>query len=187
MRNPTHREAVQLSHNCRSRSAINSGVNHMHVRYLVPEGADLDDGLGVDLFKPGGDSRDRGALYFGARSRDGRGLARSWEMNQLADCSAGKMCDLAGDLAKYSGEVFMRQNQMAVLARIWNRCRGDPCRAGQGLAGAHFPGRDEVLADDAGVFSGDRHDGDLGGLFRALTMACALALSSAQWCKSYAW
>ena len=39
----------------------------MHVRDLVPEGADLDDGLGVDLFKPGGEIREIAAhLGFGA-------------------------------------------------------------------------------------------------------------------------
>ena len=38
----------------------------MHVRDLVPEGADLDDGLGVDLFKPGGEIREIAAhLGFG--------------------------------------------------------------------------------------------------------------------------
>jgi hypothetical protein len=63
----------------------------MHVHDLIPEGADLDDGLGV-----------RGAPWL---RRDGAetvgGPARSWGMNQLADRSAGKMCDLAvGDVAK---------------------------------------------------------------------------------------
>jgi len=39
----------------------------MHVRELVPEGADLDNGLGVDLFKPGGEIREIAAhLGFGA-------------------------------------------------------------------------------------------------------------------------
>jgi hypothetical protein len=41
----------------------------MHLRYLVPEGADLDDGLGADLFKPGGEiGEDRGAPWL---RRDG--------------------------------------------------------------------------------------------------------------------
>ena len=39
----------------------------MHVRDLVPESADLDDGLGVDLFKPGSEIREIAAhLGFGA-------------------------------------------------------------------------------------------------------------------------
>ena len=39
----------------------------MHVRDLVPAGADLDGGLGVDLFRPGGEIREIAAhLGFGA-------------------------------------------------------------------------------------------------------------------------
>ena len=39
----------------------------MHVRDLVPEDADLDDGFGVDPFKPGGEIREIAAhLGFGA-------------------------------------------------------------------------------------------------------------------------
>ena len=38
----------------------------MQVRDLVPEGADLEDGFGVDLFKPGGEIREIAAhLGFG--------------------------------------------------------------------------------------------------------------------------
>ena len=59
----------------------------MHVRDLVPEGADLDDGLGVDLFKPGGEIREIAAhLGFGAMelTRPCRGLAFSEHRLSLA-------------------------------------------------------------------------------------------------------
>src|SRR5580658_2443802 len=49
-------------------------------------------------------------------------------MNQLADCSAGKMCDLAvGDVAK-GVKAISRSQSNGGFGTDSGRCRGDSCR-----------------------------------------------------------